>query len=61
MAPLCGSLRVGREAVARGVTPLGKGAPLPAQRALRSTASRPTEHGNIRLKEYQRPEKYDDD
>ncbi|MCY4361703.1 MAG: hypothetical protein OXE42_05895 [Gammaproteobacteria bacterium] len=52
MAPLCGSLRAGREAVARGVTPLGKGAPFPARRALRATASRPTEHGNISLKEY---------
>ncbi|MCY4362382.1 MAG: hypothetical protein OXE42_09385 [Gammaproteobacteria bacterium] len=52
LAPLCGSLRVGREAVARGVTPLGKDAPFPARRALRATASRPTEHGNISLKEY---------
>ncbi|MCY4360980.1 MAG: hypothetical protein OXE42_02160 [Gammaproteobacteria bacterium] len=52
MALLCGSLRAGREAVARGVTPLGKDAPFPVRRALRSTASRPAEHVNIKLKEY---------
>jgi hypothetical protein len=33
------SLRASREAVVRGVAPLGKDAPLPARRALRSTAS----------------------
>ncbi|MDE0155389.1 MAG: hypothetical protein OXS28_07305, partial [Gammaproteobacteria bacterium] len=54
LASLCGSLRAGREAVARGVAPLGKDSPFPARRALRSTASRPAEHGNIRLKEYYR-------
>ncbi|MDE0156125.1 MAG: hypothetical protein OXS28_11025, partial [Gammaproteobacteria bacterium] len=41
-----------REAVARGVAPLGKDSPFPARRALRSTASRPAEHGNITWKEY---------
>ncbi|MCY4362297.1 MAG: hypothetical protein OXE42_08960 [Gammaproteobacteria bacterium] len=46
------SLRAGREAVARGVTPLGKDAPIPARRALRSTASRPAEHVNINWKGY---------
>ncbi|MCY4361858.1 MAG: hypothetical protein OXE42_06720 [Gammaproteobacteria bacterium] len=52
MALLCSSLRAGREAVARGVTPLGKDAPFPARRALRSTASRPAEHVNINWKGY---------
>ena len=52
MALLCRSLRAGREAVARGVAPLGKGAPFPARCALRSTASRPAEHVNITWKEY---------
>ena len=52
LEPLLGSLRAVREAVARGVAPLGKGAPLPARRALRSTASRTAEHGNITWKEY---------
>ena len=52
LAPLLGSLRAGREAVARGVAPLGKDAPFPARRALRSTASRPAEHVNINWKEY---------
>ena len=54
MEPVLSSLRAGREALARGVTPLGKGAPLPARRAWRSTASRPAEHDNITWKEYQR-------
>ncbi|MCY3750472.1 MAG: hypothetical protein OXG54_03625 [Gammaproteobacteria bacterium] len=53
MALLLGSLRAGREAVARGVAPLGKDSPFPARRALRSTASRPAEHVNINWKEYQ--------
>ncbi|MCY3752247.1 MAG: hypothetical protein OXG54_12725 [Gammaproteobacteria bacterium] len=52
MALLLRSLRAGREAVARGVAPLGKDSPFPAQRALRSTASRPAEHDNITWKEY---------
>ena len=56
-ALLCGSLRAGREAVARGVAPLGKDPPFPARRALRSTACLSTdlaaEHGKIKLKEYQ--------
>ncbi|MCY4362233.1 MAG: hypothetical protein OXE42_08615, partial [Gammaproteobacteria bacterium] len=52
LASLCGSLRAGREAGGRGVTPLGKDAPFPVRRALRSTASRPAEHVNIKLKEY---------
>ena len=43
LALLCGSLRAGREAVARGVAPLGKDSPFPARRALRSTASRPAD------------------
>ncbi len=33
-----GSLRASREAVVRGVAPLGKGLPFPARRALRPTA-----------------------
>ncbi len=41
------SLRASREAVVRGVAPLGKGAPLPARRALRPTASRLAEPNNI--------------
>jgi hypothetical protein len=49
---LAGSLRASREAVVRGVAPLGKGAPLPARRALRSTASRLAEPINITLVEY---------
>ena len=52
LAPLLRSLRAGREALARGVAPLGKGAPFPASRALRSTASRPAEHVNINWKGY---------
>ena len=49
------SLRASREAVVRGVAPLGKGAPLPARRALRlecplgATASRLAEPINIAL------------
>ena len=46
------SLRASREALVRGVAPLGKGEPFPARRALRSNASRLAEHGNIILKEY---------
>ncbi|MCU7880030.1 MAG: hypothetical protein KZQ60_05345 [Candidatus Thiodiazotropha sp. (ex Lucinoma aequizonata)] len=49
---LGGSLRAAREAVARGVTPLNKGLPLPARCALRATASRPPESINITLMEY---------
>ena len=45
-------LRASREALVRGVAPLGKGEPFPARRALRSNASRLAEHGNIILKEY---------
>ncbi|MEE8339505.1 MAG: hypothetical protein V3R56_05130 [Xanthomonadales bacterium] len=48
---LLSSLRASREAVVRGVTPLGKDMPLPARRALRPTTSRLAEHGNITLKE----------
>ncbi len=48
------SLRASREAVVRGVAPLGKGAPLPARRALRPTASRLAELINIALPGYQR-------
>ena len=47
-----GSLRASREAVARCVPPLGKGAPFPARRAARSTASRLAEIINITLQEY---------
>jgi len=50
--PLLRSLRAGREAVARGVTPLGKDPPFPARRALRATTSRPAEHVNINWKGY---------
>ena len=46
------SLRASREALARGVVPLGEGGPFPARHALRSSASRLAEHGNITLKEY---------
>ena len=46
------SLRASREALARGVAPLGKGGPFPARCALRSNASRLAEQGNITLKEY---------
>ena len=46
------SLRASREALARGVAPLGKGGPLRARRALRSNTSRLAEQGNIILKEY---------
>ncbi len=45
-------LRAGREAVVRGVAPLGKDAPFPARRALRSTASRPAESYNISVTEH---------
>ncbi len=41
------SLRASREAVVRGVTPLGKDMPLTARRALRPTASRLAEPINI--------------
>jgi hypothetical protein len=44
-----GSLRASREAVVRGVAPLGKDQPLPARRALRSTASPLAEPININL------------
>ena len=50
---LLSSLRASREAVVRGVTPLGKDQPLPARRALRPTTSRLAEHGNSILKGYQ--------
>ncbi len=43
------SLRASREAVVRGVAPLGKGGPLPARRALRPIASRLAEPINITL------------
>ena len=52
------SLRASREAVVRGVALLGKGAPLPARRALRffmpsgATASRPAEPTNSAWQEY---------
>jgi hypothetical protein len=46
------SLWASREAVVRGVAPLGKGLPFPARRALRPTASRLAEPVNITLKEY---------
>jgi len=49
---LLSSLRASREAVVRGVTPLGKDEPLPVRRALRPTTSRLAEHGNSILKEY---------
>ncbi len=49
---LGGSLRASREAVVRGVAPLGKGMPFPARRALRSIASQLAESTNIVLKEY---------
>ena len=52
LASMLRSLRAGREAVARGVAPLGKDSPFPAQRALRSTASRPAEHVKINWKGY---------
>jgi len=43
------SLRASREAVVRGVAPLGKDAPLPATHALRPTASQLAELINITL------------
>ncbi|MDX2415832.1 MAG: hypothetical protein QNK19_00005, partial [Xanthomonadales bacterium] len=43
------SLRASREAVVRGVTPLGKDQPLPARRAVRATTSRLAEPYNIGL------------
>ena len=43
------SLRASREAVVRGVAPLGKGTPLPARRALRPTASQLAELINTPL------------
>jgi len=43
------SLRASREAVVRGVTPLGKDTPLPARRALRPTASRLAESINTHM------------
>jgi hypothetical protein len=46
------SLRASREAVVRGVAPLGKDAPLPARRAWRPTASRLAEPTNISLTEH---------
>ena len=46
---LGGSLRASREAVVRGVAPLGKDMPFPARRALRPTASRLAELINITL------------
>ncbi len=50
---LGGSLRASREAVVRGVAPVGKGMPFPASHALRSTAARLAEPTNITLQEYQ--------
>ncbi len=50
---LLSSHRASREAVVRGVTPLGKDQPLPARRVVRLTTSQLAEHGNIALKEYQ--------
>ena len=52
LSHLASSLWASRKAVVRGVAPLGKDAPLPARRALRSTAFRLAEHVNIILKEY---------
>ncbi len=49
---LGGSLRVSREAVVRGVAPLGKGMPFPARCASRSTASRLAVPTNITMQEY---------
>ena len=49
---LGGSLRASRKAPARGVAPLGKGAPFPARRALRSSAFRLAESINSMLSEY---------
>jgi len=49
----CRSLRACREAVVRGVTPLGKDQPLPARRALRPTTSRLAEHINTSLLDHQ--------
>ncbi len=49
MDHLGSSLRASREAVVRGVAPLGKGAPLPARRALRPTASQLAELINTTL------------
>ncbi len=46
------SLRASREAVVRGVAPLGKDVPLPAGRAWRLTAARFAEPINIALTEY---------
>jgi len=48
------SLRASREAVVRGVAPLGKDMPFPARRALRPTASRLAELINIALPGYQK-------
>ncbi|HIG40423.1 MAG TPA: hypothetical protein EYQ14_07765 [Gammaproteobacteria bacterium] len=42
------SLRAIREALVRGVVPLGKDPPFPSRRALRPNA----EHGNFTLKDY---------
>ena len=50
------SLRASREAVVRGVAPLGKDAPLPARRAWRPTASRLAEPINITLLDHPDPE-----
>ena len=49
---LGGSLRASREAVVRGVTPLGKDSPFPARRSLRPTASRLAEPVNNTMKEH---------
>ena len=46
---LARSLRTSREAVVRGVAPLGKDAPLPARHALRPAASQLAELINISL------------
>jgi len=50
------SLRASREAVVRGVAPLGKDMPLPARRAWRPTASRLAEPINITLLDHSGPE-----
>ncbi len=48
------SLRASRDAVVRGVAPLGKGVPLPARLALRPTASQLAELINTTSLDHQR-------
>ena len=50
---LVGSLRASRETLTHGVAPLGEDWPFPARRALWLNVSRPAEHGNFTLMEYQ--------